>query len=62
MTEVFTESNGDRKGVNNVAIVLTDGRSSHSENSRFKDPVPMARAVESDGIMVYGVGGRHRTT
>lgn len=57
-TEIFSEENGDRPHVPNVAIVITDGRSSHHERpDQFKDPIPQAQLAEAEGISVYVVGG-----
>ena len=37
--DVFTKKNGDRSGVNNVMIVLTDG-STHKRSTRYEDITP----------------------
>merc|ERR1711962_1855571 len=55
-SEMFTDANGDRANVSNVAIVITDGESDDS-------PIPVADAARSDGINIYTIGiGMANTT
>ena len=49
---MFTEANGDRPDVDNVAIVLTDGQS----NRNSKKTIPYADAARNEGIHIYGIG------
>lgn len=46
------QDTGDRPGVDNVVLVLTDGRS----NINSEDTVPEARRLHSEGIKVFGIG------
>ena len=48
----FTTSNGDRPGVDNIAIVLTDGVS----NINARRTIPEAEAARGKGIHIYSVG------
>ena len=51
-TQQFLSINGDRQGVQNVAIVITDGQS-----DIFKDDtIPGARSAQRDGIMMFAIG------
>ena len=49
---MFSEENGDRPGVPNVAIVITDGIS----NIDAKRTIPEALKAHQKGIHVYAVG------
>ena len=51
-TELYTADNGDRYGVPNVAIIVTDGVS--NINSRLT--IPEARQARAEGIHIYTVG------
>ena len=51
-TEMFTAGNGDRAGVPNVAIVITDGVS----NINARRTVPEAEQARADGIHIYSIG------
>ena len=51
-TEQFTSENGDRPNVPNVAIVVTDGRSTVDADQTL----PQARAARDDGIQMFAVG------
>ena len=44
----FTERNGDRSGVPNVAVIITDGVSTYDKNRT----IPDAEAARDDGIIV----------
>ena len=48
-TQQFTEANGDRPGVPNVAILLTDGES--TENP--ENTIPEAADARADGITIF---------
>ena len=48
-TEMFTDANGDRANVRNVAFVITDGE--HDDN-----PIPEADAARDDGVHIYAIG------
>ena len=48
-TEMFTVANGDRAGVNNIAIVVTDGVSKG-------DPIKSADEARSEGIHIFVIG------
>lgn len=50
-TEAFSTQE-DRKGVDNVAIVITDGKSTRDS----KQTIPEARKAEADNIKVYTIG------
>lgn len=50
--EVFSKTNGDRPGIDNVALIFTGGIS--KINRRWT--VPASRAVKRRGISVVGVG------
>jgi collagen type VI alpha len=51
-SDVFNKSRGDRPGVNNVAVVITDGRS----NIRQDRTLPAAAAARNAGITIYAIG------
>ena len=48
----FMEDHGDRLGVKNIAIVITDGESNYDP----EDTIPEAEAARAAGIQVYVVG------
>ncbi|KAJ8319985.1 hypothetical protein KUTeg_001572 [Tegillarca granosa] len=50
--EMFTAKNGDRDGVPNIAIVITDGVS----NINSRRTIPEADAAKGKGIHVYVIG------
>ena len=50
--DMFTNSNGDRNGVDNVAIVITDGRSNIQEDNT----IPEAELAKNEDIRVMTVG------
>ena len=55
--ELFTEENGDRPDIPNVAIVITDGHSSHFEMPwRYSNPIPQATLAKDEGIKLFVVG------
>ncbi|CAH1789223.1 unnamed protein product [Owenia fusiformis] len=47
---IFTENNGDREGILNVAVVLTDGASKTGE------PGPEAYKAKENGIYIFAIG------
>lgn len=49
---MFTASNGDRQGVDSIAIVITDGFS----NVNADQTVPKAQLAQQNGITIIGVG------
>ncbi|CAE1248468.1 COL6A [Acanthosepion pharaonis] len=51
-TQMFTQQNGDRPSVANIAILLTDGVS----NVNAFDTIPEAEKVRADNIHIYGIG------
>ena len=51
-TQMFTAANGDRPGVPNVAIVITDGVS----NINARRTIPEAESARADGIHIYAIG------
>lgn len=51
-TQMFTQTNGDRPDVPNVAIVITDGVS----NINSYRTIPEAYAAKSQGIHIYAIG------
>ena len=51
-SEMFTAGNGDRAGVPNVAIVITDGVS----NINSRRTIPEAEQARADGIHIYSIG------
>ena len=50
--DMFTAANGDRNGVDNVAIVISDGRS----NINSANTIPEADDARNDGIRMIAVG------
>ena len=54
--EQFTEQNGDRPNVPNVAVVLTDGVSTYDKELT----IPEANAAKKKGIKVFVVGISNR--
>ena len=50
-SDVFTRTRGDRSGVPNVAVLVTDGNS----NIEREDTVPEAERAKRDGITLYVV-------
>ena len=51
-TQMFTAANGDRPGVPNVAIVITDGVS----NINSRRTIPEAEQARAAGIHIYAIG------
>ncbi|CAG2253559.1 COL6A [Mytilus edulis] len=51
-TDLYTSRNGDRDGVPNVVIILTDGVS----NINSRRTIPEAVLARGDGIHIYAVG------
>ena len=51
-TKMFTIENGDRPGVKNIGIIITDGIS----NYEHYETVPQARLTQDAGIHVYTIG------
>lgn len=51
-TNMFLESNGDRPGVNNTAIIITDGIS----NINSRRTIPEAQNARDQGIHIYAIG------
>lgn len=49
---MFTKSKGDRLGVDNVIMLLTDGIS----NINSQKTIPEARRTHSEGIHIYAIG------
>ena len=50
--EMFTFANGDRPGVPNLGIVITDGVSTINKY----DTIPQAYAARRDGIAMFAIG------
>lgn len=50
--QVFTTNNGDRNGVPNIMIVVSDGQS----NVNSQNTIPEANNAKQQGITVYSVG------
>lgn len=48
---VFTESYGDRLGIPNIAVLLTDGTSDNTEKT-----ISAAARAKMDGIHIFGLG------
>ena len=51
-TQMYTAANGDRPGVPNVAIVITDGVS----NINSRRTIPEAEQARAEGIHIYAIG------
>lgn len=51
-TQMFTQENGDRPSVPNIAVLLTDGVS----NINALETVPEAERARADNIHIYAVG------
>ncbi|KAK3783391.1 hypothetical protein RRG08_001851, partial [Elysia crispata] len=51
-TEMFTRRNGDRPGVENICIVVTDGVS----NINARRTIPEAEQARAEGIHIYAIG------
>ncbi|CAG2185535.1 COL6A [Mytilus edulis] len=51
-SQMFTAANGDRDGVPNVVLILTDGVS----NINSRRTIPEAEQARSEGIHIYAVG------
>lgn len=50
--QMFTAARGDRPGVRNIAVLVTDGVS----NLNTYQTIPAARASRADGIHIYAIG------
>lgn len=50
--EMFTQANGDRLNVDNIAFMITDGIS----NINYRRTIPEAEAARTDGIHIYAIG------
>ena len=48
---MFNSGSGDRSGVDNIAVIITDGRSNNEEET-FRE----ASRLRSDGVLVVAVG------
>lgn len=54
---VFNGEGGDRIGVPDVAILITDGHSSHREKPKhYMNPVSQAKACMEKGVKLIGIG------
>lgn len=51
-SEMFTQANGDRPDVPNVAIIVTDGIS----NLNARRTIPEAEQAHADGIHIFAIG------
>lgn len=51
-TQMFTQVNGDRPNVDNIAVVVTDGVS----NINSRRTIPEAEQAHADGIHIYAIG------
>ncbi|GFR78016.1 collagen alpha-3(VI) chain [Elysia marginata] len=51
-TQMFTRANGDRPGVENICIVVTDGVS----NINARRTIPEAEQARGEGIHIYAIG------
>ena len=49
---MFTNLNGDRTGVDNIVVIMTDGNS----NINSEDTVPLANSLVNQGVRVMTVG------
>ncbi len=52
----FTSLRGDRPGVQNIAVLITDGKNEPSEEDRNLDPVEEARKAKDRQIEIITVG------
>ena len=50
--QMFSAAQGDRPGVRNIAILVTDGVS----NLNTRQTIPAAKAARADGIHIYAIG------
>ncbi|XP_056013502.1 cartilage matrix protein-like isoform X2 [Ostrea edulis] len=50
--DMFTEGNGDRPGVPNICIIMTDGVS----NINYRRTIPEAKEARQKGIHIYVIG------
>jgi hypothetical protein len=50
--DMFTEENGDRPGVPNICIIMTDGVS----NINYRRTIPEAEKAREKGIHIYAIG------
>nr|XP_034337074.1 collagen alpha-1(XII) chain-like [Crassostrea gigas] len=50
--EMFNEGNGDRPGVPNICIIMTDGVS----NINYQKTIPEAEIAKEKGIYIYAIG------
>ncbi|WAR30023.1 MATN1-like protein [Mya arenaria] len=50
-TTIFNQNNGDRPGIPNIAIVVTDGRSTNRPNTLAE-----AQKLRNSGVQVFAVG------
>ena len=50
--DMFTEANGDRPGVPNICIIMTDGVS----NINYQRTIPEAVTAREKGIHIYAIG------
>ncbi|KAK3599021.1 hypothetical protein CHS0354_012500 [Potamilus streckersoni] len=51
-TQMFSQANGDRPDVNNIALVMTDGIS----NINARRTIPEAQQARAAGIHIYAIG------
>ncbi|KAI0230884.1 Collagen alpha-6(VI) chain [Lamellibrachia satsuma] len=51
-TEVFTQARGDRPGVRNIGIIITDGEATVDANNTL----PEAELVKQDGVRMFAIG------
>jgi len=51
-TQMFIERNGDRRGIPNIAVIVTDGNSTVNIDSTIDE----ARKTRDNGIQVYAIG------
>jgi len=50
--EVFTQARGDRSGVKNIMVIVTDGKST----VKPENTLPQATAAKTQGIEIYSIG------
>ncbi|XP_061187015.1 collagen alpha-1(XII) chain-like [Saccostrea echinata] len=50
--EMFSKANGDRPGVQNICIIMTDGVS----NINYERTIPEAKKARQKGIHIYAIG------